>query len=400
MNKAVDLSFGFLIMLWVLPSGTIFGFPIKMLAFAVCFFLFYLASASKKRIIKITDKIIWLLFACVTMCVWMIIAVINDYTKGIFPMIQYVSAFVGMLILADLYFANFSTTNSINKLGKIIYVSCVCFVAFKIILEILFLLKIISYEMIMYFFNNILSAEVMTLQIPFNSVTLCRLSTSNDLIPFTLLGFDLVFRKRSYLNRFITLSVMFFFSLITYSRLIFLQLLVILLCFVFYLFKKYGHQKKSFIRLFLIIIVSLTLISVFLYQNTTFYYTIQNFINSRFDSDAVRISDDARKVQFIYLFNGFKDHFLFGHGFSSYLKECIRSQSNIFSYELEYLSFLYQFGIIGFLIIIGSIVLVLWAVKPIFNPYMFSSISAMVIIETYLLALYYLSNSNTNNKAQ
>ena len=32
----------------------------------------------------------------------------------------------------------------------------------------------------------------------------------------------------------------------------------------------------------------------------------------------------------------------------------------------------------------------LWVLKPLFNPYMFSSISAMVIIETYLL-LYYFS---------
>ena len=265
----------------------------------------------------------------------------------------------------------------------------------------------------MFVFNDILSAEVMTLQIPFGSVMLCRISTSNDLIPFTLLGFDLIFRKRNYLSRFITLLVAFFFSLIIYSRLFFLQFVVILLCFMFYSFQEYGRKKSMFIRLFLIVILSLTIIVVVLYQNDNIYTTIQSYINSRFDSAAVSASDSIRHTQFGYLFNGFEEHPLLGNGFGSYVKGYIRSKNSIFSYELEYLSFLYQFGIIGFLLIIIGVMVVaysfmvadenfkkykfflivnfgLWVLKPLFNPYMFSSISAMVIIETYLL-LYYFS---------
>lgn len=413
MNKAVDISFSFLILLWVLPSGTIMGFPVKIIAFAICAFFLILAVLSKGKALIYTKRITYLFFISITMFIWMIIAVVNGYTAGLIPMVKYVGPFIGTLILADLYFTNFSTEYSIRKLGRLIYISCIFFVSFKIIFEILLLLNILSYENLMFVFNDILSANVMTLQIPFGSVSMWRISTSNDLIPFTLLGFDLIFYKRNFLSRFITLLAAFFFSLITYSRLVFLHFVVIILCFVFYSFREYGRKRTTLIRLVMISILSLVIISVFLYQNSETYTTIQSYIFSRFDSIAVSDSDIIRNTQFGYLFNGFVDHPLFGNGFGSYVKGYIRSQNNIFSYELEYLSFLYQFGLIGFLLIIIGLISVaysfmvnrtnfkeyklfiiinffLWVFKPFFNPYMFSSVSAMVIIESYLLP-YYIS---------
>lgn len=412
MCKALDFSFCLLFLLWILPSGQILGFPIKMLVFAICLFCFILASISSRKTIRINNRIISLFFILVAICFWMFIAVIHGYTKGLMPMLRVVMSFAGMLMLADLYFINFGKACSIKRLARLFYISVILFVGFKIVLEVLFFLKVISYETIIFIFEDIFSSQVITFYLPFGSSAICRIGTPNDAIPLILLGFDLIFRKRSYLARLIILIVSFAFSLITYSRLIFLQFVTVLFCFIFYSFRQYGHRKSTVLRITVTFAFSLILIVIFLGLDTSLNSSIQTYISSRFSSDAVSASDDIRQTQFRYLFNGFKEHPVLGNGFGSYVKEYIRSEETIFSYELEYLSFLYQFGLVGFFVIVVGFVAIaysfmvnsinvkehkmffylnffMWAFKPLFNPYMLSSLSAMAIIGTHLLALYY-----------
>lgn len=67
-------------------------------------------------------------------------------------------------------------------------------------------------------------------------------------------------------------------------------------------------------------------------------------------------SDDVRQMQMRELMKGIKESPVIGHGFGSYIENFIRSSSLPFSYEIEYLSFVYQMGILGFTIFILGII--------------------------------------------
>ena len=76
-----------------------------------------------------------------------------------------------------------------------------------------------------------------------------------------------------------------------------------------------------------------------------------------FSSFAIE-SDDVRQIQMIELINGVKESPVFGHGFGSYISDYTRSGSIPFSYEIEYLSFCYQMGILGFVVFVGGVLLI------------------------------------------
>ena len=126
-------------------------------------------------------------------------------------------------------------------------------------------------------------------------------------------------------------------------------------------------------------------------------------LSARFNSTSTTISDQIRDEQSYYLWMGFNELPVFGHGAGSYVREYLRSDVILYSYELEYLSFLYQFGIVGFcLIIIPTIYmfartclenvndsnvrilvvvnLLIWIIRPFFNPSFLSSNAGMIMV--------------------
>lgn len=63
-----------------------------------------------------------------------------------------------------------------------------------------------------------------------------------------------------------------------------------------------------------------------------------------------------RKQQTDALIKGWYNNTFFGQGIGSYAKDCIRSSSTPWSYEMVYISFLHQFGIIGVIIYFGLVI--------------------------------------------
>lgn len=66
-------------------------------------------------------------------------------------------------------------------------------------------------------------------------------------------------------------------------------------------------------------------------------------------------ADSVRTEQIRELVIGIKNAPIWGHGMGSFLPDLIRSEEIPFSYEAEYLSFVYQLGIVGFIILIVGI---------------------------------------------
>lgn len=72
-----------------------------------------------------------------------------------------------------------------------------------------------------------------------------------------------------------------------------------------------------------------------------------NIVWSRFFSDETKHSDFQRYEQVDALVNKFQIEPCLGHGLGSYSEECIRAKAQPFSYEVQWISFLMQFGLIG-----------------------------------------------------
>lgn len=86
-----------------------------------------------------------------------------------------------------------------------------------------------------------------------------------------------------------------------------------------------------------------------------------NIVWSRFFSDETKYSDFQRYEQVDALVSKFQTGPCLGHGLGSYSEECIRASAQPFSYEVQWVSFLMQFGLIGCSILALTTLTMGWA---------------------------------------
>jgi hypothetical protein len=219
---------------------------------------------------------------------------------------------------------------------------------------------------------------------------------SNDSIPYVWFSFYLLSNKKFFKKILITI-ILAFFTIINYSRINIVEYFIIILAFIFC--KVMDKPKKAL----LIASILLFFIPFFILTFNGFNDSINQLFQMRFKSVSSDYSDQIRTIQTEYLLKGFYDKVLFGHGSGSYVREYLRSDTIFYSYEKEYLSFLYQFGIIGFLlIVVGTIMMfksfcfynigftkgkimvfvlfLIWIIKPVFNPSFLSSNSGIILV--------------------
>lgn len=83
--------------------------------------------------------------------------------------------------------------------------------------------------------------------------------------------------------------------------------------------------------------------------------TYSNLI-SGFDFDNANTeSATLRKEQFVALYNGWLSSPIVGHGHGSFASESVRDSDTTWAYELSYMALLFQIGILGFAVLVGSI---------------------------------------------
>jgi len=76
-------------------------------------------------------------------------------------------------------------------------------------------------------------------------------------------------------------------------------------------------------------------------------------IEQRFFSVGAQKSDDIRRRQTDALTQDIDQNFFLGHGFGSFSYGMVRNPQAPYSYEVQWLAIIYQFGVIGLLFILG-----------------------------------------------
>lgn len=392
----MELLFNLLLWTVILPSGTVLGIPVKMILFLFCVMLLI-----KGRYVKVNNNVKIILFVMMCMLFWCGLSI----SYGYLPQDILTSLKVYISLVSTLVIFNIVLSAKKIKLERLMLTLKYIFVFMlvqKIIIELLYINALISFADIQYLFNNVFDSDVMLLKYQFAGIEITRISTVNDNIVLVLFGLLLWDKKNSvYKNLFIILATCIY-SMINFSRLNLIQFAGTVL--IIYISEYIGKLNKKKL------LYALSSLAFILFLLSIKYEIIIEPLIYRFTGIQVEYSDSIRTEQLNYLLEGVLDSPIIGHGLGSYIPYYVRSEIIKSSYELEYLSFLYQFGLFGFILIIGSLIIVafsmcktslkglkllitynflIWVLKPCFNPNFLSSISAMTIIILCIFKCYY-----------
>lgn len=388
-KKVIKFIYTILLFSFVLPSGIFLKIPLKTCVSILLLFIF-IPFIARHKIDKFT--IIFLsIFAFVLF--WSVLSLINGYNTWLSFLKNYFSLLFVVWISFELYRFN---VVKICQIRSILAVVSLLIVLIKICLELILVFNLLDIDSLINIYKVYFSTDLTTMYFPLNEISFYRIMVSNDSIPYVWFSFYLLSNKKICKKILITIAFAFF-TIINYSRINILEFCVITLFYLFYIIM--SKPKKIIGMLGLIILIVPSLIFLFNFYKES----ILEVFEMRFNSVASDKSDQIREIQKLYLLNGFYDSWLFGHGTGAYVKEYIRSDTLLYSYEKEYLSFLYQFGLVGFLLIIVNtilffkkicfhnvtytrkkiivaLLLCIWILKPIFNPSFLSSNSGIIIV--------------------
>ncbi len=361
--------------------------------------------------IKIDRYVINIMTIILIMMMWAILSLANGYTPGLKTFIKSSFSLLSVVVIALLCITNGWV--DIKKAIKVLWTAVIFYVGLKILIELALIAHVISYDAVGNIFENYLRAEWMSLEFPLGPITCYRITTSNDTIPLILMSIELACGKKSIKNRIFLIGTMAVYSMIVYSRIVIVQFAAMAVIGMFFYFKKQGLTYTN------MLILAAIVIFVFGFAGLLIFYQDGKYLNNiigtfayRFSGTQVEASDGTRVEQFTHLYDGFVSAPFIGHGLGSFVSDFIRSESNPHSYELEYLSYLYQLGVVGTFLIIGGLMynffevsvlwckeripqiilflnFVIWAIKPFFNPGFMSSCSGMTIISFMIIGLYY-----------
>ncbi|MHC5268668.1 O-antigen ligase family protein [Enterococcus sp. LJL98] len=305
---------------------------------------------------------------------------------------------------------------NIENVKKWIFITAFVKVGFTLLIEIGIMNFGLSYEQFMNIYAQLDSQPV---SMHMEYLGMYRIMTPSDSFPFVALGFLIADKNYSKIIRGLTVISLVCFSLIIYSRIIFLQLALTL--FIALILRKIDLKSKhdliNVAKLIGTMFFAIALTFVIFPQATS---SIYNSLTYRLFSEETIKSDSIRDIQAEKIFENITESPIIGKGLGYYDPDFTRSDIAPYSYELEYFSFIMQFGILGFILIIIMLIysfylminfnitnlnikyllyfnFIFWMVKPLFNPNFLSSNSGSLIATLIILSTYYFNHEKVSN---
>lgn len=397
MKKFIQVLYCLLILTFAFPSGTFFGFPLKVTLVFLLFLSFILYN--RKINLDVLTKVF--LFSLLGLIIWSIYAVIDGYLETTF---SFAISYFSLLIIVWLSYEFYCTGIVSNRIiVKLISLVSILVIFLTILSSMVITTGFLTNERMINLFIRVFNYQPMTLLVSIGGFSYYRVQMVNNVIAFIWLSYTLVM-KRNFLYKLFVLLLVGLMTLISFSRLAIAEYLVVIAASILiFLFKNEKMTKDQAAGT---LFISIIVVAAFVAFIAVFGSTITEFIQLRFNSETTKFSDSFRDVQKTLLLEAFSQRPLIGFGAGSYLENYIRSTTALYSYEKEYLSFLYQFGIFGFAwIIVSPIVgityiclsntdnkvvramvvinLLLWLIKPLFNPTFLSSNSGIIIASIF-----------------
>lgn len=391
-NLIKNLYLVSILLISILPTGTLFNIPIKILVTFILI-LSFIYTLYQYRLM-ISKNIILSTFLGIS--ILFLYTILGSINFGYIALVELKFILTTLILTLIVYI--FHT----EIFSKQFFFQIYSYTTFSI-----FLIKIIAYiyaylnggrEAGVAFYHLLFNLDIVSMDLPFG---MFRLYLLTDIIaafyPFVL---SWAVKEKIVSNSFTTNLILFasiFVVLSSFSR----YLIAVSFIGIFL----YTYIRKNLLK-FIISLLPFLFITLYL-----FYDAIIAFIELRFLSNANEISDDIRSEQTAVLINLFFESPYFGFGIGAYDSNYIRSITNPFSYEKQILSFLPKVGFIGMVMIlsgflyaiyrflrdyniIGLLSISLFILAGWFNPYLYSS--NVVLIYAFILIM--LLNDHKQSK--
>jgi O-antigen ligase/polysaccharide polymerase Wzy-like membrane protein len=385
-----------------LPSGSLFGINLKIFFFLLTLFFLLLDLTSQPKKIKLSPEFVLIcLFSFLIIIFWLCIAFFYDENELSSVLSAFKNFSVTLLIIFVSFFLYSQNRLSLNYFLKLLFVSNFTFSLIKIAIVALLFSGSLNIDVFFQYLEKISSINPVSGQI-MEGVT--RLQLINDILTPFLLFFMFQHKKFGFKVKFIYQKayelISIFSILLSYSRFIWF------IAVVSYLFHCTLNKKMKTLATFLFI--SAILVSI---------PSIRETLGNRFFSADTSSSDEIRQVQYKALIDEISGFPIFGKGVGGYTKEVIRDDEEHYTYELQWLAFLLQFGAIGFLFLLLLVFIVsvplfskltkltlavlalyfLWLFSGFTNPYLISSTSG-VMFSLFLITAFQLNKMATRPK--
>lgn len=374
----------------ILPSGSVLGVNYKIFLILFCFLFLFLHLLTSKVPIGVY---LTLPFFLVFLCGYAFVALVNQVN-----FIDSISHSIAIFSLFCVIFLSIALVYLDNKEGEALKRLIVFSVAIYSILKLLvcFLIGISFFSpgaiqsFLLYCFNfefiGLDAGYFYRIHIPIDF-----------LLPLVFLYINQNGSKcfSPFMKKIINVVVLFSI-LISYSRLLYFILLVVLFFLSFPFLKNKTTIKK-------VIYVLLGITAVLCVS-----YFAMDFVVERYSGKMAEASDGPRVEMYTALVEVINVFPIFGKGLGSSSESLIRFVDMPWYYELQWLSFIAQFGIVGFFVIFGAALLpflmvlfrrltyfsfsvlvtyFLWLGVGVFNGFMLTS-SAGVIFLFFILLLF------------
>ena len=339
--KLLNVVIYLCIISYALPTGVILGIPIQKILVCLLIILESFNLLGQKKLIELIKEAKFEIILCVLGA----IACIYSLMRGNVLSIKFAGLlYISVILFAELYFLAKYEIIKVEKIVEAVLYMMLLKIAGKILIEIVFVCKLIEYEAVIQFYLHVFGTEVSTMTMHLGKILLIRVQSSSDVIVITLMPFYWILQKYKKTTRGILFVLTGIYTFIVFSRIFLVEFGCFAMITVIYYWKKIPRKIR--IAGIICLVVSSVL----------WLKPVIKMIEFRFFSSFAAESDDVRQMQMRELMKGIKESPVIGHGFGSYIENFIRSSSLPFSYEIEYLSFVYQMGILGFLIFILGII--------------------------------------------
>ncbi len=380
----------FLYICIILPTGQVFGINFKMLVlFLVILTMFKKQGAQFSLLLIRTLPAIMILFIFVFYTL-----LINTFTFFAFAQAKDILVF---FIFTIICYTIIDKSEQYRIVGITVINALVLMAFVKIGIIVLSFLTGMSISTIVKLIASFFNVSLMSYDIENSSIG--RISFTSDIIlPYAIFVsmFTCLKIKGNAIN-YLKLFLLLFSLLINMSRFYWMAGLV---CVLLSFLTNIKNKKVSFIICFTlaILIIAINIPSV------------SEMIEVRFSSKLSDASDSARLVQLNFIMDAFNSRPLLGHGLGYYIPNMIRGDENTpYSYELQVPALMMQIGLIGCLILFGTlsmilmfrtkgiafkykftllVMIILWFSSGFLNPVLFSSAGGIVFLFLFMLPIF------------
>ena len=302
LSKLLNVVIYLCIISYALPTGVMKGIPIQKILVCLLIILGEICLVLQRKSLEIIKSA----KLEITLGVLGLLACIVSYILGNEWSIKFTGLFyISVIVFVELYFL---VRYELAEPEKI--VECMLLkILGKIIIEIVFVCKLIEYEAVIEFYLNMFGTEASTMTMHLGRLLLIRVQTSSDIIVVTLMPFYWMMEKYKKSIRSLLFALSGIYTLIVFSRV----LMVEFCCFAFVAVLYYWKKIPKKVRCIGVILV--------LASSVLWLKPVIQMIEFRFFSSFAVESDDVRQIQMRELINGVKESPVFGHGFGSYISD-------------------------------------------------------------------------------